>query len=187
MLTSNHFRNLRAGPVVQAGRMNDATVRGLVAKHGLRLGDRDARDAGNPRYDLADAARLFVLHILMKKIGMAASAAVMAVNEAYDQLKLIAERELEAIDTGEAPDCPRYLLSFSAMSIDTDTRPDVMLHSDPRAVADRQSKRGGWCNVQMELREIVRQVRNEMANSFGYSIRSLRHDFSDAPEQVERD
>lgn len=182
MITANELRNLRAGPVVRAGRMNDATIRGLIANHELKLGDRERREGGNPRYDLADCARVFLLYILTKKLRMSSEPAVWAVNKAHRYLELIAQRELAAIDSGEAPDCPRYELRLSAMSLDAETDPEIRLYSDPAAVADRESNRGRWCEIVVDLREIVRGARNQLVNELGYSTAGLRHDFVDALE-----
>jgi hypothetical protein len=164
--------------------MKDVTIRGLVAAHGLKLGDRDARDTGNPRYDLADCARVFMLHMLIIKIGMRGETAVWAVNKAYDHLKMIAEGELAAIDSGEAPDCPRYELRLPAMSLDVETNPDIRLHSAAEAKADRAENRGRWCEVVMDLREIVRGARDALVNQLGHSTSGLRHDFADAPDPL---
>ena len=182
MFTADKLRDLRAGPVIAAGRVNDATIRGLVANHDLRLGDREGREVGNPRYDLADCARVLLLHILVKKLRMRSEPAVWAVNKAYEPLALIAERELTAMGTGEAPDCPRYELRLSAMSLDTETNPEIRLYSDPQAVADRESNRGLMCEIVMDLREIVRSARNELVNGAGHSTDGLRHDFADAQD-----
>lgn len=167
-----------------AGRMKDVTVRRLIAAHGLRLGDRDEREAGNPRYDLADASRVFMLHILMMKIGMSGEAATWVVNKAYSHIAVIADAELSAIASGSAPECPRYELKLPAMSLDVETNPEIRLYSAPEAVADRESSRGRWCEIVMDLREIVRGARDALVNELGYSTSILRHDFADAPEPL---
>lgn len=180
MIDADVFRNLRAGPVFKAGRINDATIRGWIANYGLELGDRAEREAGRPLYDLADCARVFMLHILTKKIHMEAEPAVWIVNKAHTHIAHIAAKELAAIGTGEAPDCPRYELTMPAMSLDVTTNPEIRLHSSPAAVADRNASRGRWCEIVMDLREIVRHARNELANVQGFSTSGLRHDFADA-------
>lgn len=180
MIKSDALRGLRAGPVIAAGRMKDVTIRGLVAAHGLKLGDRDAREAGNPRYDLADCARVFMLHMLIIKIGMRGETAVWAVNKAYDHLQAIAEGEMAGIDSGEAPDCPRYELRLPAMSLDVETNPEIRLYS----AVDAAEKRGRWCEIVMDLREIVRGARDALVNQLGHSTSGLRHDFADAPDPL---
>jgi len=183
MITSDDLRNLRAGPVIAAGRMSDATVRGLVANHGLKLGDREARETGNPRYDLADCARVFMLHLLMNKARQPGAAAVWAVNAAYPYISEIAEAELCAIDTGDAPECPRYEAVLSVFSLDVETNPEIRLWSDPRSVADRESSRGLCGMIVWDLREIVRYARDQLVTELGHSsLHDLRHDFADAPE-----
>ena len=186
-MNSDELRHLRAGPVISAGRMNDATIRGLIAEHGLKLGDREGRETGNPRYDLADCARVFLLHILIKKLRMGSEPAVWAVNAAHAHLGVIAEGELAAIGTGEAPDCPRYELRLPAMSLDAETNPVIRLYSDPDAISDRDSSRGLWCEIVMDLREIVRGARDALVNRLGHSTSGLRHDFADALEPIGSD
>ncbi len=148
----------------------------------LVLGDRSTRETGNPRYDLADCARLFMLHILTKKIRMDARPAIWVVNKAYDYIAEIAEAELQAIGTGAAPDCPRYELMLPAMSLDVETNPEIRLYTDEASIADRESNRGMWCKITMDLREIVRHARNELSCVMGHSLSGLRHDFADAQE-----
>lgn len=184
MIKSDNLRNLRAGPVIAAGRMKDVTIRGLVSAHGLKLGDREDREAGNPRYDLADCARVFMLHMLIIKIGMSGETAVWAVNKAYAQLAEIAAGELTAMDSGEAPDCPRYELRLPAMSLDIETNPDIHLYSSAEAEADRKANRGRWCEIVMDLREIVRGARDALVNQLGHSTAGLRHDFADALDSL---
>lgn len=184
MLKSDDLQNLRAGPVIAAGRMKDVTIRGLVSEHGLRLGDRETRDAGNPRYDLADSARVFMLHMLMSKVGMSGQSAVWIVNKAYDHLAAIAAIELATIDTGAAPDCPRYELILPIMALRAETNPEIRLHSSPEAVADRAENRGRWGEIVMDLREIVRGARDALVNQLGHSTSGLRHDFADAPDPL---
>ena len=184
MLMSDHLRHLRAGPIMAAGRMKDVTVRRLIAAHDLKLGDRGERESGNPRYDLADAARVFMLHILMMKIGMSGEAATWIVNRAHEHVALIAEAELAAITSGSAPDCPRFELRLPAMALDVPTDPEIRLHSDPDAIADRESNRGRWCEIVMDLREIVRGARDALVAELGHSTFGLRHDFADAPDPL---
>jgi hypothetical protein len=182
MLTSDTLRNLRAGPVISAGRMNDATIRTWVANFGLKLGDREGREAGNPRYDLADGARVFMLHLLTKQARMAAEPAVWVVNHASAHLALIAEYELRGIDNpAQPPECPRYILTLPASAFTVETNPEIRLFSDPGAIADRESNRGRWLEIVMDLREIVRAARDNLLSQLGHSTAGLRHDFADAP------
>jgi hypothetical protein len=106
--------------------------------------------------------------------------AVWAVNKAHDHLDEIAAAELDAIDTGAVPDCPRYIFSLPAMSLDAETNPEIRLFSDPEAVADREDNRGKWCEIVMDLREVVRGARDQLVNRLGFSTSGLRHDFADA-------
>lgn len=162
--------------------MNNATIRGWIADYDLELGDRSERGSGNPRYNLADCARVFMLHILTKKIRMDAKVAVWVVNKAQTHIAAIAAAELAAIGTGAAPKCPRYELKLPAMSLDSETNPEIRLYSDPAAIADRESNRGRWCELTMDLREIVRHARDALANELGYSTSNLRHDFYGAED-----
>ena len=182
MIVSDQLRSLRAGPVLEAGRMNDATIRGWVARYDLRLGDRADREGGNPRYDLADCARIFMLHILTDNVRMSGKAAVWVVNKAHAYIGMIAEHELAAMDQRIAPDCPRYILKLPAASLQAETDPEIRLYSDPAAIAERDASRGRWCEIVMDLREIVRHARNALTNTLGYSTSGLRHDFVDAPD-----
>ncbi|HUD95068.1 hypothetical protein, partial [Sphingobium sp.] len=175
-------RHLRAGPVLEAGRMNDATIRGWVARYDLKLGDRAARESGNPRYDLADCARVFMLHILTENLRINGKTAVWIVNKAHVYIGIIAEYELSAIDKGCAPDCPRYILTLPAASLHSEINPEIRLYGEAAAIADREANRGRWCEIVMDLREIVRHARNALTNVLGHSTSGLRHDFADAPE-----
>ncbi|WP_176500549.1 hypothetical protein [Sphingomonas sp. HMP9] len=159
--------------------MSDATIRTWVANHGLVLGDRHVRGEGNPRYDLSDCARLFMLHILTKKLRMDSKPAVYAVNSAVEKLTEIAEEETAAIDARRVPECQRYVMTMSAMSIDSETKPEITLYSDPQAIANRNDSRGLWCEVVIDLREIVRAARDALVNELGYSTSGLSHDFAD--------
>lgn len=182
-MKSDDLRNLRVGPVIAAGRMNDATIRGMKFEHGLKLGDRDSREIGNPRYDLADCARVFLLHILIKKLRMSSQPAVWAVNKAYSYIFMIAEGELAAIDSGGVPKCPRYEMRLSAMGLDVEYDPEIRLYSSPEAVAERNSTRGRYGDIVIDLREIVRGARDQLAATLGHSVLTeLRHDFMDAPD-----
>ena len=180
MITSDDLRNLRAGPVISAGGLKDSTVRQLIFSHALRLGDREERESGNPQYDLGDAARIFTLYLLIKKIGMSGKTAVWAVNKAYNHITDIAEAELAAIDSGESPECPRYEFMLPAMALDVETNPEIRLHSAPEAVGDRESNRGRWCEIVLDLREIVRGARDNLVSALGHSTIGLSHDFADA-------
>ncbi|WP_155276389.1 hypothetical protein [Sphingobium yanoikuyae] len=184
MITSNEMRGLRAGPIMEAGRMNDATVRGWVARYDLKLGDRLSRESGNPRYDLADCARVFMLHILTENLRVNGKIAVWVVNKAHPYIGMIAEHELAAMDKGGVPACPRYILTLPAAMLDAEVNPEIRLYSDAAAVADRESNRGRWCEIVMDLREIVRHARNALTNVLGHSTAGLRHDFADAPEPI---
>jgi hypothetical protein len=182
MLTSDQLRNLRAGPVCAGALVKPGTMRAWIANNELRLGDREGRESGNPRYDLADCARLTMLGEL-SDAGMAAASAVWIVNKAWDYFITIAERELRGIDdTSQAPDCPRYILSVPISAFTSETNPTIRLWSHPDEVAERNDTRGVWMVFRAELREIVRRARDVLITvGLGESLAGLRHDFADAP------
>lgn len=176
---SDDLRNLRVGPILKATGMNGATIRGLVALHGLRLGDRDNRDSGAPRYDLADCARLTLLFILMKNIKMPGGPAVFAVNKVYGEISEIAEAELAAIDSQSVAACPRYIMTLTGLLTEQEMAPQVMLHSSFGARLKREQPRGDLCEIVTELREVVRFARDRLASVVGVPAEALNNDFAD--------
>ncbi|RZF65861.1 hypothetical protein EWE75_04205 [Sphingomonas populi] len=162
--------------------MNDGTLRTWVKVHNLRIGDRADRDAGNPRYDLADCARMVMLDLLVIQAGMPAASAIWATNAAYTHIALIAEAELAAIDSGCAPKCARYILRLPVSAMKTQTNPTIRRFNDPDETSDRESARGLMGEFQMDLREVVRAARDRLAGVLGHSPSELRNDFADAPD-----
>lgn len=181
MSLSSAFQNLRAGPVVRAGGfgLKDATIRKWVSQ-GLKLADRETRDTGAPRYDLADAARLFMLDQLTRRARMDSAPAIRAVNCAWTHLALIASHELDALDDPtDAPATPRYELQMLDAT-ENASDPVILLVGSEEYIAQRQADRGLWLSITMDLREIVREARNRLAIELGVDMSHARFDFADA-------
>jgi hypothetical protein len=176
-MKSDDFRNLRAGPIIEAGAVKDSTVRAWIRNNGLEFGDRKDRDFGNPRYGLVDAARLTMMRFLVERLKMPAGPAVATTNFASVQLAILSERELAAIDNpGNAPDGKRMVMLLDR--VDGLHQPEILDHRD---VMQREGNRGLILETRIDLREIVRMARDRLAMALGQSTSGFRHDFVDAP------
>lgn len=175
MSKSDQLRNLLAGPLYDAASpVKGGTVRAWVANNELRLGDREGRDVGKPRYDLADAARLLLMHWLTSRQAMNAQVAADMTNAAWAHIAMLSDIELEAMDIGGAPAMPRFILSFDR--VDGEHRPMIApySHSDhPRAPI---------METRIELRELVRFARDRLCMVLGVEFSGLHHEFADTVE-----
>jgi hypothetical protein len=176
MLPSD-FRNLRSGPVMEAVGINSSTVRAWIRNNGFKLGDRESRESGNPRYDLADVARLTMMEFLTDRLGMPAQPAVTTTNFAWDTFALLADAELAAIGERKRSECPRLIMLLER--VDGLHRPRIITYAELVAETDARSS---ILETRIELREIVRMARDRLAYELGVSTSDFRHDFADAPE-----
>jgi hypothetical protein len=168
MLKSDNMRNLLGGPLYDAASpVKGGTVRAWVANNGLRLGDREERDAGKPRYDVADVARLLLMHWLTSRQTMSAKVAADMTNAAWQHIAVLSDIELAAMDVGGAPEMPRYIMSYDR--VDGMHRPTIAHYSQSN------HPRGPIMETRIELRELVRMARDRLCMVVGVDFKGLHH------------
>lgn len=166
------MRNLLGGPLYDAASpVKGGTVRAWVANNELRLGDREERDAGKPRYDMADVARLLLMNWLTSRQAMSAQVAADMTNAAWQHIAVLSDIELAAMDVGGTPQMPRYVLSFDR--IDGMHRPTITHYSQSN------HPRGPIMETRIELRELVRMARDRLCMVVGVDFKGLHHEFAD--------
>jgi len=171
-MKSDNMRNLLGGPLYDAASpVKGGTVRAWVANNELRLGDREERDAGKPRYDMADVARLLLMYWLTSRQAMSAQVAADMTNAAWQHIAVLSDIELAAMDVGGAPQMPRYILSFDR--VDGMHRPTIAHYSQSN------HPRGPIMETRIELRELVRMARDRLCMVVGVDFKGLHHEFAD--------
>jgi hypothetical protein len=126
VIASAKLQNLRLGPVLHAAGFREEgapRVHAWRTNNHLRIGRHVP--GGNRRYDLADAARLFLMYSLSERYTVPAQPAVDLVNQAFEQIEQLAECHYRMIDTGEQIEVKRW--AIEVYSTDGSLRPEIEL------------------------------------------------------------
>ncbi|MFN3677197.1 MAG: hypothetical protein ACK4TC_14580 [Sphingomonas pseudosanguinis] len=168
---SELFQNLRSGAVIRSSGANENTVRAWLRNNHLRLSEDRNVPGVQPRYNLADAARLKLMHMLTTRFTLAAMVAAEVTNEAANHIDVLSSAELTRLD-GLSTSSPQWIMVLG--SGDGTLRPEIMT---AEVVRER-----GFVAIEMfvDLRAIVRLSRDALLNQLPDpkpSLFDLPHDF----------
>lgn len=170
-VTSEMFKNLRAGPAIRASYSNDSTVRAWIRNNGLRLSHDRTDTATRPLYNLADTARLYLMTVLTGRLKMSAGFAAEVVNAGSLVIDGLAAHELLRIDgIKHGPPAEQWMMALG--SLDGSFIPEFVL-------ADIVKQRGFLlAETLVDLRAAVRLARDSLANVLQISVFDLPADHS---------
>ena len=165
MSYKQRLNGLRAGFVMAAASVKDATVRSWRLNNGLKLG-LGAGEGEQRRYSLSDAARLTMMKKLTEEFAMSALAATFLVNMAHQRIELLASLAIYKLDHPDQG-VPAVQSIMVATSADGTKPPEFFL---PEELAGLERQRS---ELRIDLTAIVETARYMLILATGGSTGSI--------------